>query len=122
MRGVTFANQTTINTLFSGTAHIDNQFLYASAGSVMAALGFGLDNGGTVSPLDVAGTVSPHNFLAGLYAINGETGSVYAKYDAAIYEQPSSLVAVTGIWRIRNLQGVAVGSLQVSANGSFSGS
>ena len=122
MRGVTFANPTTINSLFSGRAVIDNQFLYASAGSVVAALGFRLDDGSVLSPLAVAGAVSPHNFLAGQYQVNGETGSFYAGYDASVYERPSSLTAVGGGWRIRDLQGNAVGTLQVGANGSFTGS
>jgi hypothetical protein len=67
-------------------------------------------------------SVSPHNFLAGLYALPGETGEYYAQYDAAIYEQPSSLAAVSGRWTIRNLSGAATGTLTVNANGSFSGS
>jgi hypothetical protein len=120
LRGVTFANAT-INSIFSGTALIDNQFSYATAGIVAAAFGTTLDNGATVSPLAAIGAVSPHNFLAGLYGVNGETGSFYAQYDASIYERPSSLAAVAGAWRIRNLQGAAVGSLQIAADGSFSG-
>jgi hypothetical protein len=59
--------------------------------------------------------------LAGLYAMPQETGEYYAQYDAAVYEQPSSLAAVSGKWTIRNLSGAATGTLMVSANGSFSG-
>src|ERR1051325_9874316 len=121
-RGVTFANATTINSLLSGTALIDNRFLYASRGVVVAAQGFTLDNGALVSPLDALGAVSPHNFLAGLYAVNGETGTFYAQYDAGIYERPSSLAAIAGAWNIRNLQGSVVGSLRIAVDGTFSGS
>ena len=121
-RGVTYANQNTIDTLFYGTADLNTSLLYASSGTVLAANGFVLDNGTTVSPLSVVGAVSPHNFLAGLYAMPQEAGEYYAQYDAAIYEQPSSLAAVSGNWTIRNLSGAATGTLTVSGNGSFSGS
>jgi hypothetical protein len=50
-----------------------------------------------------------------------ESDEYYAQYDAAIYEQPSSLAAVSGSWTIRNLSGAATGTLKVSANGSFTG-
>jgi hypothetical protein len=66
--------------------------------------------------------VSPHSFLAGLYAVPQETGEYYPQYDAAIYEQPSSLAAVSGSWTIRNLSGAATGTVVVNGNGSFFGS
>src|SRR5204863_6571431 len=122
LRGVTFANSSTINTLFNATALLDDSLYYAATGTVLAANGFTLDDGSVASPLNVFGAVSPHNFLGGLYSINGETGAYYAQYNALIYEQPSSLGAVAGTWAIRNAAGAAVGSLQVSASGSFSGS
>ena len=121
-RGVTYANQNTIDALFYGMANLDTSLLYVSSGTVLAANGFVLDNGTTVSPLSVVGTVSPHSFLAGLYAMPHETGQYYAQYDGAIYEQPSSLPAVSGSWTIRNLSGAATGTLRVNGNGSFSGS
>jgi hypothetical protein len=121
-RGVTYTNQNTIDALFYGIANLDTSLLYVSSGTVLAANGFVLDNGTTVSPLSVVGTVSPHSFLAGLYAMPHETGQYYAKYDGAIYEQPSSLAAVSGSWTIRNLSGAATGTLRVNGNGSFSGS
>jgi hypothetical protein len=50
------------------------------------------------------------------------TGEYYAQYDPAIYEQPSSLAAVSGSSTIRNLSGAAIGTLSVNGNGSFFGS
>jgi hypothetical protein len=121
-RGVTYTTQNTINALFNGTADLDTSLLYLTSGTVFAANGFVLDNGTPVSPLTVLGAVSPHSFLAGLYAMPEETGEYYFQYDAAIYEQPSSLAGVSGGWTIRNLSGAATGTLTVNANGSFSGS
>jgi hypothetical protein len=60
--------------------------------------------------------------VSGLFALPYETGEYYAQYDAAIYEQPSSLAAVSGSWTIRNLTGAATGTLVVNGNGSFAGS
>jgi hypothetical protein len=119
---VTYANQNTIDALFHGATNLDTSLLYAASGTVFAANGFVLDNGTTVSPLSVFGAVSPHSFLARLHAMPQETGEYYAQYDAAIYEQPSSLAAVSGSWTIRNLSGTAAGTLIVNVNGSFSGS
>ena len=116
-RGVTYASQNTINALFDLMATLDTSLLYAANGTVFAADGFVLDNGTTLSPLNVLGAVSPHSFLAGLYGLPGETGEYYAQYDAAIYEQPSSLAAVSGNWTIRNLSGAATGTLMVNTNG-----
>jgi hypothetical protein len=121
-RGVTYANRNTIDALFYGMASLDTSLLYVSSGTVLAANGFVLDNSTTASPLSIVGAVSPHSFLAGLYAMPQETGEYYAQYDAAIYEQPSSLAAVSGDWTIRNLSGAVTGTLRVSGNGSFSGS
>jgi hypothetical protein len=121
-RGVTYANQNTIDALFYGNAILNTNLLYGSGGTLLAALGYVLDNGTTAEPLSVLGAVSPHNFLAGLYALPQETGEFYAQYDAAIYEQPSSLAAVSGRWTIRNLSGTATGVLTVNPNGSFTGS
>jgi hypothetical protein len=90
---MTYAKQNTIDALFYGMANLDTSLLYASSGTVLAANGLVLDNGTTVSPLSVLGAVSSHNFLAGLYAMPQDTGEYYAPYEAAIYEQPSSLVA-----------------------------
>jgi hypothetical protein len=73
-----------IDTLFYGMANLDTSLLYVSSGTVLAANGFVLDNGTTVSPLSVVGAVSPHSFLAGLYAMPHETGQYYAQYDGAI--------------------------------------
>jgi hypothetical protein len=123
LRGVTLATSTgPINALFSASALLNNQLLYVAMGEVLAANGNVLVTGALASPLDVAGAVSPHNFLAGLYAITGGTGSFYAQYDAAIYEQPSSLALVEGTWTIRTTAGAAIGALQVAANGAFNGS
>jgi hypothetical protein len=122
MRGVTYANANIINVLFYGMAELDMSLVYVSAGTALAANGFVLDNGNSVSPLSVVGAVSPHSFLAGLYRLPGETGEYYAQYEAAIYEQPSSLAAVSGAWTIRNLSGGAAGTLKVNANGTFLGS
>jgi hypothetical protein len=120
-RGVTYANRNTIDALFYSMASLDTSLLYVSSGTLLAANGFVLDNGTTASPLSIVGAVSPHSFLAGLYAMPQETGEYYARYDAAIYEQPSSFAAVSGSWTIRNLSGAATGMLRVNGNGSFSG-
>jgi hypothetical protein len=48
-RGVSYTNQNTIDALFYGMANLDTSLLYVSSGTVLAANGFILDNGTTVS-------------------------------------------------------------------------
>lgn len=124
MRGITTAStaSTVATALFSTQAVANNGLGYVGTGTLLAANGNVLSDFTTISPLAVQGVVSPHNFIAGLYQTSANLGEFKATYDGSIYERPSSLAAVSGAWNIRDVNGNAAGSLNVSGSGSFNGS
>jgi hypothetical protein len=123
-RGVSYDpfSPSTISSLFSTQSVPTSSLSYFSSGSIFAATGYQLVGGVSPAPLTLSGTVSPRSFVAGVFQLTGEAGQFYASYQSGIYERPSSLSSVSGAWTLRDLNGNAAGSLQVSANGSFSGS
>jgi hypothetical protein len=125
MKGVTIdpATTSTVSSLFTAQAIPNSTLQYSFAGTIYAATGYVLASGGTVSPIAIAGAVSPKSFIAGTFSLSGESGEYYAAYQASVYERASSLSLLSGTWTIRSVSnGSAVGTLQVGSLGTFTGS
>ncbi len=125
MRGVTFDPFQTgaLATLYSAQAIPTSPLLFSSTGTIISVGDYTLANNTTESPISISGAVSPHSLISGIFSISGtqQTGEFYAVYSANRYERPSSLSMIAGAWTIRDGGSNAVGSVTVSANGSFTG-
>ena len=109
-----------VTALFTGSLSVDTNLNLAASGSLIAGPGFTLPDGGTTSPMAIAGTLSPKSYIAGSFTAGTEEGSLNAAYQAGLYERAVSLSNFTGNWNMRDATSVT-GTVVFQGDGSFTG-
>ena len=121
LAGATGASLTSsVAALFTGALSVDTSLNLAASGSLIAGPGFTLPDGGTTSPMTIAGTLSPQSYIAGTFTAGAEEGQLTAAYQAKLYERAVSLSDFTGNWNMRDATSVT-GAVVFQADGSFTG-
>lgn len=109
-----------VTSLFTGTLSVDTSLNLSASGSLIAAPGFTLPDGGTTSPMAIAGTLSPRSYIAGSFVAGTEEGALTGAYQPSIYERAVSLSMFTGNWNMRDATSVT-GTVVFQSDGSFTG-
>ena len=98
---------------------IVNGSSFSMTATAYAPHGSTLLDGSQVGTVTISGTFTPKGIMNGSYNGAGDAGTFTLTYNGALYERPSSLPGVSGIWKGKILDFTNL--LRIDGNGAITG-
>jgi len=103
---------------YSGMLNVNGNS-FSTTATAYAPHGSTLPDGSQVGTATISGTFTPKGTMSGTYNGAGDAGTFTLTYNGSLYERPSSLPGVSGIWKGKILD--FTNFIKIDENGAITG-